>query len=77
VTEITQKTRMELENNLLAADELEESIQAFRFCPDRLERMHGSPDTTLWERWEWLKASSGEPAAGLILWNEPKHLLPH
>ena len=75
VTEVTQKTRLELENDQLSAEELAGSIQAFRFCPDRLERMHGSPDTVMWDRWEWLRAPNSEEVS--ISWNAPKHLLPH
>lgn len=52
-------------------------MKAFRFCPDRLERMHGGPDSILWDRWEWLRSTSGDWADGSIPWNEPKHLLPH
>jgi len=78
VTEITQRTRLELENNEVSQEELEASIQAFRFCPDRLERMHGGPDSIMWERWEWMRNASGENCPeGSIPWNPPNQLLPH
>ncbi|CAB9527171.1 expressed unknown protein [Seminavis robusta] len=77
VTELTQKTRLELENNEVSEEELEKSIQAFRFLPDRLERMHGGPDSILWERWEWLRSASAAESEGAIPWNDPMHLLPH
>lgn len=77
VTEIAQKTRLELENNQLSTRELEESIQTFRFHPERLERLRGSPDSVLWDRWEWSRSAPGDQAKVNLAWKEPKHLLPH
>jgi len=70
MTEIMQKTRLELENGEISDQEIDDSIRAFRFHPDRLECMAGGPDAVLWNRWDWLKAEDGT-------WHEAKPLLPH
>lgn len=72
-TEIVQQVRQEKPTQ----SELEASIKAFRFHPDRMERMTGSPDCVLWERWQWTRAESGDCPEGTIPWEEPKALLPH
>lgn len=51
--ELVQQTRRELENGNVTREELEDAIIAFRFVPDRMERMIGGPDMITWERWEW------------------------
>ena len=52
-------------------------FQAYRFHPDRVERMTGGPDSVLWDRWEWHRASSGNCPEGNTDWDAPKHLMPH
>lgn len=42
-----------------------------------MERMKGGPDSVLWERWEWQRASAGDCPEGTLAWDEPKWLLPH
>jgi hypothetical protein len=77
MTEVVQQARMELENGQVDEQELESSISAYRFCPDRMERMKGGPDSVLWERWEWSRADAGDCPEGTLAWNEPVYLLPH
>ena len=75
-TEIVQKVRLELENGDVTMEELEQCVEAFRFQPDRLETMVGSPDSLFWERWEWLRdTDAGDEAS--IVWNEANRLVPH
>lgn len=76
-TEVMQKARIELENGDVSIQELEASIHAFRFQPDRLECMIGSTDSVMWERWEWLRDDSEGPPTGDIAWNDPTRLVPH
>jgi len=71
--ELVQKTRMELENGNVSPEEIEATITAFRFVPDRMERMVGGPDMVIWDRWEWLLQ---EDAQGAPSWNV-RHLLPY
>ena len=73
LTEIVQQVRQET----LDHSELDASIKAFRFSPDRIERMSGSPDHVLWERWEWTRMLSGDCPEGTSPWNEPKPLSAH
>jgi hypothetical protein len=78
VTEIMQKTRIELENGDIPMEVLEQCIAAYRFQPDRLECMLGGPDTIMWDRWEWLRdTKNGDATPGAIAWAEAKHLIPH
>lgn len=51
--------------------------QAYRFHPDRVERMKGGPDSVLWERWEWRRSPGGDASEGALAWDEPRWLLPH
>jgi len=67
--ESVQQTRIDLENGNISYQEMESSIKAWRFIPDRIERMIGSPDKTMWERWEWLHKDGG--------WQSPHQLLPY
>jgi len=53
------------------------NTQAFRFCPDRMERMHGGPDSIMWDRWEWLRLPSGNGTEEAIPWAKPTQLLSH
>ena len=71
MTEVIQQVRQEN----LSQSELETSIKAFRFCPDRIERMSGGPDHVLWERWEWTRMKSGDCPEGTLPWHEPKSLM--
>lgn len=71
-TQVTQQTRMEIENNTISFDELNESIQVLRFRPTRMELMEGGPSEILWNRWEWLLHSQDGND-----WKDPKQLLPH
>jgi len=78
VTEVMQKTRIELENGDISMNELKECIAAFRFQPNRMECMLGGPDTVMWDRWEWLR----DPDSALdvkepVVWADAKHLVPH
>jgi hypothetical protein len=68
-TEVMQRTRNELEQGKISLEEMNEAISAFRLKPDRMEYMHGGPDTVMWDRWEWMRDENG--------WVEPKHLIPH
>jgi len=78
IVEIMQRTRIELENGDISMEELDQCIRAFRLIPDRLECMLGSPDTIMWDRWEWLRNTSVEvDTENPIAWNEPKRLIPH
>lgn len=77
MTEVMQKTRIELENGDISMEELEASIRAFRLRPDRLECMIGGPESVMWDRWEWLRDTKNDGPRGSIEWNEPKHLIPH
>lgn len=78
LTEVMQKTRIELENGDVSLNELKKSISALRFQPTRMECMLGGPDTVMWDRWEWLRDPAVTTIAGEALeWAEPKHLVPH
>lgn len=77
MTEIMQRTRIELENGDISMEELDQSIRAFRLIPDRVECMLGGPDTIMWDRWEWLRDRSVDSEGGSIVWHDPKHLVPH
>jgi hypothetical protein len=77
LTEIVQQVRSDQSDGSLTFEELNSSIRAFRFHPDRIECMTGSPDHVIWERWEWTRLSSGDCPEGTIPWDEPKALLPH
>eukprot|EP00565_Helicotheca_tamesis_P000567 CAMPEP_0185729602 /NCGR_PEP_ID=MMETSP1171-20130828/6524_1 /TAXON_ID=374046 /ORGANISM="Helicotheca tamensis, Strain CCMP826" /LENGTH=225 /DNA_ID=CAMNT_0028398481 /DNA_START=233 /DNA_END=910 /DNA_ORIENTATION=- len=68
--ELVQKTRIELENGDITHDEMSQSIAAYRYIPNRMERMIGGPDHIMWDRWEWNRENGGE-------WLEPRHLLPY
>lgn len=76
MTEVMQRTRMELENGDVSQEELNASVQAFRFKPDRLECMFGGPDSVMWDRWEWLRDKT-ESTEGALQWNDAQHLHPH
>lgn len=76
--EVVQKTRVELENGDISLEELDQSVQAFRLKPDRIECMLGGPDSITWDRWEWLRdVESPSGTRSAILWSDPKHLVPH
>ena len=79
LTEVMQKTRIELENGDVSMSELKSCIAAFRFRPHRMECMLGGPDTVMWDRWEWLHdpAEAGTASSDAIPWTESKHLVPH
>lgn len=77
MTEITQKTRIELENGDIPMEVLDNCVSAFRFKPDRMECMLGGPDTIMWDRWEWLRDADGESPQGTIAWADAKHLIPN
>jgi hypothetical protein len=79
LTEVMQKTRIELENGDVSMSELKSCIAAFRFRPHRMECMLGGPDTVMWDRWEWLRDPDAAVTApgDAIAWAEPKHLVPH
>jgi len=70
MTELIQSTRLAYENGQISQETLEESIQYFRFRPQRLECMIGGPDSVLWNRWEWQISQGNE-------WDPAKALLPH
>jgi len=70
LTEIVQQTRAELEKGEIGIDEIENSIAAFRFYPQRLECISGGPETITWDRYEWTKEDDG-------MWKEAKAVLPH
>jgi hypothetical protein len=74
LTEVVQQIRQE---GKFDNDELEHAIKAFRFSPDRVERLHGSPDLVLWERWEWTRIEGDACPEGTLMWNNPAALLPH
>jgi len=71
--ELVQKTRQELENGNVPPEEIEATIIAFRFVPDRMERMVGGPDMVTWDRWEWLLQNDTD---GVQSW-DVRHLLPY
>ncbi|KAL3937513.1 MAG: hypothetical protein SGBAC_007405 [Bacillariaceae sp.] len=71
-TELIQSTRLAYENGEISDAAVEESIQAFRFKPSRLECMIGGPDSVLWNRWEWQTNDENNDT-----WNPAKALLPH
>mmetsp|Transcript_20381 Transcript_20381/g.40729 ORF Transcript_20381/g.40729 Transcript_20381/m.40729 type:complete len:275 (+) Transcript_20381:195-1019(+) len=76
--EMVQEARLELQNGEVPEEELEASVQAFRFQPERLEFMTGGPDQVIWDRWEWLRpASKDTDEDGSLAWEEPRHLLPY
>lgn len=70
-TEIIQQTKNDLEAGSISIEDLKASIDAFRFCPTRIELMVGGPDHVMWNRWEWLRSEDGSD------WYEPEHILPH
>lgn len=78
---VMQKTTRDWQNNNITIEELEGSMRAFRFQPDRIECMKASPDeTVLWERYEWLRESSADDVVcpeGSLLWKPPVNLAPH
>jgi hypothetical protein len=71
-TEVMQTTRNGLENKTIPMEEMEKCITAFRFIPQRLEYMHGGPDTVMWDRWEWMRKKDSSNG-----WADPKSLIPH
>ena len=77
LTEVVQQVRTELVESTIHYDELADSITAYRFHPDRLELMTGSPDRTLWDRWEWIRDDEGECPEGSLDWKEASLILPH
>lgn len=79
LTEVMQRTRLELENGDVTLEELNECIRAFRLQPDRIECMWASPDSSvLWDRWEWRGENSpGDCPEGSIAWQAPRNLVPH
>ena len=79
LTEVMQRTRIELENGQVTLEELNECIRAFRLQPDRIECMWASPDSSvLWDRWEWQREqAAGECPEGSITWETPRNLVPH
>ena len=48
-------------------------LQAFRFMPDRVERMScgGGSHSQVWDRWEWKRSDARDG------WSEPVWLMPH
>lgn len=78
LTEVMQKTRLEIENGDVTIEELDESISAFRLQPERIECMWASPDSSvLWDRWEWQRDQAGDCPEGSIAWQTPRNLVPH
>jgi hypothetical protein len=90
LTEVFQKTRVELENGDVTIEELDASIQAFRLQPHRIESMTASPDSSvLWDRWEWRRDVDDEASIGgssttktisaatPLTWQAPRNLVPH
>lgn len=77
LTEMVQQARSDQEDGSLTFEELNSAIRAFRFHPDRIECMTGSPDNVCWERWEWTRLSSGDCPEGTIPWDDARALLPH
>ena len=75
-TELVQRTRIELENGDVSDEELEECLKAYRFLPDRMERMVGGPDHIMWDRWEWTR-TAGDCPEGRGDWEEASRLLPY
>jgi len=69
--EIVQTTRYEFETGIIGKEEMSENIEAWRFVPTRMERMVGSPDKIMWDRWEWLRDSETGS------WHSPNNLLPY
>uniref|UniRef100_A0A7S2KDZ2 Uncharacterized protein n=1 Tax=Leptocylindrus danicus TaxID=163516 RepID=A0A7S2KDZ2_9STRA len=69
--ELVQNIRLDLENGDISNEEIEDSVQAYRFYPNRMERMIGSPDQVVWDRWEWMLEQDGKD------WKDPVHLLPY
>lgn len=55
--EVVQTTRYELENGKIHLNEMSQTIQGWRFVPTRVERLVGSPDEIMWDRWEWIRSS--------------------
>ncbi|GAX25107.1 hypothetical protein FisN_10Lh308 [Fistulifera solaris] len=78
-TQILQQTRQDLENDRISMEEMEECVQAFRFRPDRLEYMAGTPGALMWDRWEWISESKETPMSvdDPIEWGTPRNLVPH
>lgn len=78
LTEVMQKTRLELENGEVTIEELNECIRAIRFQPDRIECMWASPDSSvLWDRWEWERDQTADCPEGMIAWQMARNLVPH
>ena len=81
LTELLQRTRLELEQGAVSPQELADTVQAFRWQPDRLECMRGGPDSVMWDRWEWTrKRQAAEDNNGLLLlllFDDPRPLVPH
>jgi len=69
--ELVQTTRLDLENGYVSNEEIEDSVQAYRFHPNRVERMIGSPDRVVMDRWEWNISENGDD------WKEKAPLLPY
>ena len=77
LTEVMQRTRLDLENGDVTLEELNDCIRAFRLQPDRIECMWASPDSSvLWDRWEWQR-EPGECPEGTIAWQKARNLVPH
>mgnify|MGYP005847389803 CR=1 FL=1 len=78
LTEVMQRTRLELENGEVCIEELDECMRAFRFQPDRIECMWASPDSSvLWDRWEWERDQAADCPEGTIAWQMARNLVPH
>uniref|UniRef100_A0A7S4VZY1 Uncharacterized protein n=2 Tax=Ditylum brightwellii TaxID=49249 RepID=A0A7S4VZY1_9STRA len=67
--ELVQRTRVAFENGDIDMEEIEQSLSAYRYIPNRMERMMGGSDHIMWDRWEW--KHDGDD------WLEPRHLLPY
>lgn len=69
--EIVQQTRADLANSQISLEELNQSLQAWKFVPRSLEKMTGGTDEIMWDRWEFDKEGDSDS------WREPRQLMPY
>ena len=70
LTQLMLQTRSELEEGRVPLEELEEKVAAWRFRPQRIEKMVGGPDTVMWDRYEWRVNDEGA-------WEKSHRMIPH
>lgn len=76
--ETVQGARAHLEKGDVSIDEINDSVEAFRFIPDRIEQMKGGPDKIIWDRWQWKRIhNDNDKNESELEWSKPIQLLPY